>query len=133
MISAAELRILQQSYVVASQKAKEDRFRNACEKYFDILVTEGQRGIEMSKSSSRTSYILSPERISQKVDGYQYSTLLYGLWNRTTRQFDSEIFAKNEVEKPFDRAVTYFANFGYKLENISDSSKSFSLFIKLSW
>ena len=61
----------------------------------------------------------------EEIDGFSYSHMLYGLWNRTTQKFD--------VFNPFEKAAKELEIFGYKLENVSDFTKSKRLYIKVSW
>jgi hypothetical protein len=138
--SASSLRCIQQAN--ADDRGKETAGRNeqfvksfsaACDKYFDNIISEAINVIKRSKHTTKTSAILDATNLTCNVDGFTYAKLLYGSWNRNTRKFDENIFAECNIERPFDRAVTELAKLGYKLENISDSSKSFSLFIRLSW
>ncbi len=140
MISADELRRAQELNQITRQKELKhlkdqfiDRFRVACDKYFDILINEVKRLIQHAQNTNTHFVILNDRNITNSVDGFSYSTLLFGFWNRRTREFNDEIFTSNNIERPFDRAVAEVAKYGYKLENISDSCKSFRLFIKLSW
>ncbi len=109
------------------------RFGAACDKYYEILLKEVARVLDESKKTTKTSAILNDSNITGDIDGFSYATLLYGFWDRNTRKFDSSVFTKNNIDLPFYRVATKLANLGYKLENISDPSKSFRLFIKLSW
>jgi hypothetical protein len=59
--------------------------------------------------------------------------MLYGFWDKEKKSFDDSVFSANETEKPFEAAVKELAELGYTLENVSDSSKSKRLYIKLSW
>ncbi len=137
---ASTLRWTQQTNAYARDKEIAERneqfvksFTTACDKYFDNIITEVKRIIETSKHTTNTYAILDATNLACNIDGFTYAKLLYGFWNHNTKNFDDNIFAKCNIERPFERAVTELAKFGYKLENISDRSKSFSLFIKLSW
>ncbi len=137
---ASTLRSAQQTNATAHNKEVADRneqfakrFGAACDKYHENLINEVKRVIETSKKTTKTSAILNDSNITGVIDGFSYATLLYGFWDRHTRKFDDSVFNKTNTDRPFYRAVTELAKLGYKLENISDSSKSFRLFIKLSW
>jgi hypothetical protein len=140
MISATELRSIQEQHqasVIASRIEKSNqfvaRFRGACDKYVEILLKEVNNTINYVKTTNKTSIILDHHNISQKIDGFSHTTLFYGFWNQQNRKFDDSIFTKNDIQRPFVRVASELEKLGYKLENISDSSRSFSLFIKLSW
>ncbi len=140
MISATELSSIQNQHQISrniSQIEKSikfvERFRCACDKYVDILNQEVKRSIDYVKKTNKNSIILNHYIISQNVDEFSYNTMLYGFWNQQNRKFDDSIFTKNNIQRPLDRVATELAKFGYRLENISDSSKSHSIFIKLSW
>jgi hypothetical protein len=132
IIPAAELRRIQEGNDNNNGQFV-TKFRSACDKYYDILLAEVKRCISNSKNTHRNSFILDERNIKNKVDGFSHSTMLFGFWNSHTRQFNDDIFTKNNIERPFNRAVADLAKLGYTLENISDSCKSFRLFIKLSW
>ncbi len=141
IIYATELRHIQQTKCEIIKKFHQEeknnkttRFRNACEEYSELLIAEAKTCIEKAKSTSHTYAILDETKITQRVGAFSYSTLLYGLWNSTTKKFDDSIFVENNIlHRPFERAASYLKQFGYKLENISDASRSFRLVIKLSW
>jgi hypothetical protein len=139
-IPSSSLRCIQQANAYARDKEIAERneqfvksFAIACDKYFDNIIAEAKNVIETSKHTTKTYAILDATNLTCNIDGFTYAKLLYGFWNHNTKKFDDNIFAKCNIERPFDRAVTELAKLGYKLENISDRSKSFSLFIKLSW
>jgi hypothetical protein len=147
MISAADLRRAQEANQATRQeeatRRKEEaekreakiveRFRSACDKYVDILLDEAKRALEYAQKTAKTYIILDHRDITKDVEGFSYTTLLYGFWSRSDNKFDDSIFTKNDIQHPFERAAAELDKFGYKLENVSDSSRSHRLFIKLSW
>jgi hypothetical protein len=140
MISAADLRRAQEANQSSrkeelAQKEKQlvDRFRGACDKYVDILLDEAKKALEYAQRTNKAYIILDHRDITKDVEGFSYTSLLYGFWSRQEGKFDDSVFAKNEIKRPFDRAVEQLGTFGYRLENISDSSRSRRLFLKLSW
>jgi hypothetical protein len=147
MISAADLRRAQEANQAArkedADRRKEEaarreekiveRFRTACDKYVDILLEEAKKALEYAQRTNKTYIILAHQDITKPVEGFKYESLLYGFWNSKDRKFDDSIFTKNEIKRPFDRAVEQLDTFGYKLENVSDPTRSLRLFIKLSW
>ena len=137
---ASTLRSAQQENAAVYNKEVADRneqfakrFSAACDKYYEILLKEVARVLDESKKTTKTWAILDDSNITGVIDGFSYATLLHGFWDRNTRKFDDSVFNKTNTDRPFYRAVTELAKLGYKLENISDPSKSFRLFIKLSW
>jgi hypothetical protein len=146
MISAAEFRKLQ-TESLAQKKAAHDeakmkreaeqkaRFAKACDEYKGVILDEVQAALKhVREKGLRYNYImLEHSYLIRDVKGFSYTTLLYGFWNKETKKFDEAIFKDNEVTKPFDRAVEELAAHGYKLENVSDPTRSKRLYIKLSW
>ena len=147
MISAADLRRAQEANQATRQEevarrkdeaaAREaklvERFRGACDKYVDILLEEAKRALEYVQKTNKTYIILDHRDITKDVEGFAYTTLLYGFWSRSDNKFDSSIFTKNEIQRPLSRAAAELDKFGYKLEDVSDPARSHRLFIKLSW
>jgi hypothetical protein len=140
MISAADLRRAQESNQSArkeeaTQKEKQlvERFRGACDKYVDVLLDEAKKALEYAQRTSKAYIILDHRDITKDIEGFSYTSLLYGFWSRQDKKFDTSIFEKNEIKRPFDRAVEQLDTFGYKLENVSDTARSHRLFLKLSW
>lgn len=140
MISAADLRAVQTK--TAATKADEDarkeaeftaRFKTATDKYYDTIMTEVKLAVEAAKTSRRTFFILDADKLTASTDGFKYTSMLYGFWNKDTRRFEDAIYKKNSIQKPLERAAEELAPLGFKLENISDPNKSFRLFIRLSW
>jgi hypothetical protein len=142
MISAQQLRQLQTENDAqrAERKAQRDaefkpRFQEACLKYKAKLLEEVSAALAHIRDK-RLNYkyiMLDYKNITTDTDGFAYSTMLYGFWNKEKKEFDESIFSTNDTEKPFDAAVKELAELGYKLENVSDASKSKRLYIKLSW
>ena len=142
MIPAQQLRQLQtendaQRAERAAQRAAEfkPRFQAACGKYKAKLLEEVAAALEHVREK-RLNYkyiMLDFKNITTDTDGFAYSTMLYGFWNKDSKSFDESVFATNEAEKPFDAAVKELAELGYTLENVSDAEKSKRLYIKLSW
>jgi hypothetical protein len=142
MISAQELRQLQTENDAqrAERKAKREaefkpRFQEACAKYKAKLLEEVAAALEHVRDK-RLNYkyiMLDHKHITTDTDGFAYSTMLYGFWDKEKKTFDETAFATYETEKPFDAAAKELAELGYTLENVSDSSKSKRLYIKLSW
>jgi hypothetical protein len=147
MISAADLRRTQEANQATRQdevaRRKDEaekreakiveRFRGACDKYVDVLLDEAKRALEYAQKTSKTYIILDHRDITKDIEGFSYTTLLYGFWSRSDSKFDDSIFTKNDIVRPFDRASAELDKFGYKLENVSDPARSHRLFIKLSW
>ena len=142
MISAQELRNLQTDNDAqrAERKAKAQaefvpRFQSACQKYKQTILDTATAALEDVRKNRLTyTYVmLDFKSLTGDTDGFAYSTMLYGFWNKESKTFDDAVFTTNDIQKPFDVAVTELAELGYKLENVSDSSKSKRLYIKLSW
>ena len=146
MISAAEFRKLQTESIStkADQKAKREaeqkaeqkaRFAVACTTYREVILDEVQAALKYVREKGlRYKYImLEHTYLIKDVKGFAYTTLLYGFWNKEKQSFDDSVFKDNEVTKPFDLAVEELAKHGYKLENVSDPTRSKRLYMKLSW
>jgi hypothetical protein len=147
MISAADLRRTQEANQATRQEEAArrkdeaiqreakivERFRGACDKYVDILLEETKRALQYAQKTAKTYIILDHREITKDVEGFSYTTLLYGFWSRQDNKFDDSIFTKNDIQRPLDRAAAELDKFGYKLENVSDPARSHRLFIKLSW
>ena len=142
MISAAQFRKAQvendaQRKERKAQKEAEfkPRFVAACGKYKTKILDEASAAMEHVRSK-RLNYkyiMLDHTYLVDSTDGYAYTTMLYGFWNKESNSFDDSVFAANEVEKPFDLAAKELLELGYKLENVSDAGRSKRLYIKLSW
>ena len=133
MISAQELRQLQNDHDSqraerAAQRAAEfkPRFQEACLKYKAKLLEEVASALDYIREK-RLNYkfiMLDYKNITTDTDGFAYSTMLYGFWNKDSKEFEDSVFTTNEAEKPFDAAVKELTELGYKLENVSDAEKS---------
>lgn len=140
IMSAEELRALQAEQIEARKErvAKEqaefgDRFRKACDKYYEILMEEAEKAIAEAQKSTKPFVYLDFKPLVRDVDGLAYTSLLYGFWNKKEHRFDDSKFSQFKVEKPLERATKDLDKLGYKLKDVSDASKSYRLFIKLSW
>jgi hypothetical protein len=146
MISAAEFRKLQTESLAQKKAAHEEaktkreaeqkaRFTKACDEYKEVILDEVQAALKhVREKGLRYNYImLDHHYLIKDVKGFSYTTLLYGFWNKEGNKFEDNIFKDYEVSKPFDRAAEELAAHGYKLENVSDPTRSKRLYIKLSW
>ena len=127
MISAAELRKLQQSFLVTKEDEFITRFKKATDLYESILIQESQKAI-MAAQQMITNYILvNYIPLTQSIEGFYYNTLLYGMWK------GENLFQKFNIVPPFERVNKELDRFVYRLENMSDPNKSNRLYLKLSW
>jgi hypothetical protein len=140
MISAEELRARQtaQQEVKKEQRVKEqvefgDRFKKAVDKYYDIIMSEAEKAIGEAQKSTKPFVYLDFKPLIKDVEGLAYTTVLYGFWNKKEQRFDDSKFKEFGIEKPLERASRDLDKLGYKLKDVSDPSKSYRLFIKLSW
>lgn len=109
------------------------RFRDASDKYYQRIMKEVIKAIELAKGTTNTYRILDFKVMSEPEDVYQASTMMYGYWDDKERKFNTSMFTMNGIEMPFDRAKRELAKSGYKLTNSSDLKKSRKIFLKLSW
>lgn len=109
------------------------RFRDAADKYYQRIMKEVIKAIDIAKGTTNTYHVLDFKVMSEPEDVFQASTMMYGYWDNKEHQFDTTMFTKNEIEMPFSRAVKELAKSGYKLTNISDCKKSRKIFLKISW
>jgi hypothetical protein len=123
MISAAELRKFQAEY-------NSERFINACNKYHNIIINECKLAIEHIQNNNITNIILNTNRLIQQTDGYSYTTMLYGFWNKHTSTFNNDVFREYGILSPLEKVIRELDTFGYKLEDISINKH---LLIKLSF
>lgn len=125
MISAKELRRIQAEFL--KKDSISSRFETASDKYRQRIIDQAGRAIaDVQNNKHNYNYtMLDYIPLIEEIDGFSYSQMLYGLWNRTTQQFD--------VFNPFEKASKELEKFGYKLENVSDFTKSKRLYIKISW
>jgi hypothetical protein len=133
MISAEELRKLQKEESIRRETEYSLSFKNATDKYYNIIMEEAKKAISISQKTDRSYIILDHVPLIRNVDTFQYTRLLYGLWNKHTHKFDPSIFEKYCVVSPFSRAVEDLDKFGYKLENVSKPTKPYHLHLKISW
>jgi hypothetical protein len=146
IIPASELRKAQSEDASAAGTAgspKEDhekrdaefqkRFSAACDKYRELLLDEVAKALESAKRFSKTHAIINSKSLNEPCNGFAYTTVLYGFWNKTTKKFEDTVFTKNDIKKPFDLVKKELEELGYKLEDITDRSRSNKLFLKLSW
>jgi hypothetical protein len=133
MISAEELRKLQKQETIRRQNEYTVNFKNATDKYYQILMDEAKKSIELAQKTSKNYIILDHIPLIRGVDGFPYTKLLYGVWDKTNCTFDPSIFEKSNTTSPFSRAVEDLDKFGYKLENVSKMTKPYHLHLKISW
>jgi CHASE3 domain sensor protein len=127
MISAAELRKLQQSFLLTKEDEFITRFKKATDLYESILIQESQIAIMAAQKMVTNYMFLNYIPLTQSIEGFYYSTLLYGIWK------DENLFQKFNIVSPFERANKELDRFGYRLENVSDPNKSNRLYLKLTW
>jgi hypothetical protein len=127
MISAAELRRLQQSFIATKEDEFITCFKKATDLYESILIQESQKAIVAAQQMLTNHMILNYIPLTQTIEGFYYNTLLYGIWK------GENLFQKFNIVSPFDRANKELEIFGYRLENISDPNKSNRLYLKISW
>ena len=141
IVPASELRKTQTVVVEQSKEEREKRdaefakrFKEACEKYKEILIGAVAAALEGAKKSSRTHVIVNAKSLTEPCNGFAYTSVLYGFWNKTAGKFEDTAFTKNEIAKPFEVAKKELGELGYKLEDITDPKKSFGrVFLKVSW
>jgi hypothetical protein len=123
MISARELRAIQ------ANMGKE-RFINACNKYYNILLYECKLALEYIQNNNMTYTILNTCNLTRTTDGYNYTTMLFGFWNKETLSFTNSVFRKYGILSPLERVTRDLDTFGYKLEHINEQMR---LILKLSF
>ena len=126
MISAAELRKIQEEYRLNDDK---NRFINASDKYYNILLDECKYAIEYIQNNNICSIILKTDNLIRQIDAYSYTTMLYGFWNKETHSFNNNVFREYGILSPLERVTKDLEIFGYRLEHINDSKQ---LILKLS-
>jgi hypothetical protein len=146
MLSAAELRKLQSESAAARTEQQAElktkreaelkaRFIEACNEYREVILAEVKAALDFVREQ-RPSYkfiMLNHASLIKDVKGFSYTTLLYGFWNKEKGVFDDSIFKQYESTKPFELAAQELEALGYKLENVSDHTRSKRLYVKLSW
>lgn len=133
MISAQELRARQASRVEKDKDEFRSRFKKATDAYYETIMREVKSALEAVQDSSYTYIILNYKPLTADYEGLKYTTMLYGYWIKEKEDFDDSVFDEQGVEKPFERAKKELDALGYRLENVSDSSVSKKLFLRLSW
>ncbi len=140
IVPATEFRKTQTEEVshIKEERDKRDaeflaRFKEACTKYQQVIKDEVAEALDAAKRRAKTYIILDDKFISADCNGFAYTSLLYGFWDKKGHRFDDSVFAKNEIEKPFVAVQKELEALGYKLEDVSDPKRSRRLFIKLSW
>jgi len=114
MISAKELRAIQ------SNNSK-IRFINACDKYYNILLDECKLALEYVQNNNMTYIILNNTSLIRMTDGYNYTTMLFGFWNKDTSSFSNSVFKEYGILSPLERTIRILDTFGYKLEHINEN------------
>ena len=106
MITAQELRVLQAKFLL------EDTLSRGANYYDSLIMEEAKRAISYAQQTRRDWIFLNYLPLIQPVYGLSYTMFL---------------------ENSLNRARVNLGQFGYRIENISDQSKSNKLFIKISW
>lgn len=112
MISAVELRKFQADF-------NKERFINACNKYYNNLMEECKLAIEHIQNNNMTHIILNTSKLTRATDGYSYTTMLFGFWDKQTASFNTSVFREYNILSPLERATYDLEIFGYKLEHIN--------------
>ena len=141
ILPASELRKTQNEEAAQNKDEREkrdteflNRFKAACAKYKETLVGEVTKSLESAKKSSKSYTIINTKSLTEPCNGFAYTSVIYGFWNKTTNAFDNAIFTKNEIQSPIESVKKELEGLGYKLEDITDLSRSHGrLFLKLSW
>ena len=123
MISARELRAIQAN-------VSKERFINACNKYYNILLEECKLSLEYIQNNNMTHIILNNTSLIRVTDGYNYTTMLFGFWNKETSSFNNSVFREYDILSPLERVTMVLDTFGYKLEHINEPMR---LILKLSF
>jgi len=106
MITAQELRVLQAKFLL------EDSLTKGANYYDNLIMEEAKKAISYAQQTRQDWIFLNYFPLIQPVYGFSYTMFL---------------------ENSLNRARVSLAQFGYRIENISDQSKSNKLFIKVSW
>jgi hypothetical protein len=106
MITAQELRVLQAKFLL------EDNLYKGSKYYDSLIMEEVKKAISYAQQTRQDWIFLNYFPLIQPVYGFSYTMFLENSLNR----------ARAELEV-----------FGYRIENISDQTKSNKLFIKISW
>ena len=127
MISAEQLRNLQQSFLQNKEEEFLSRFKKAIDQYESILIKESETAIINAQKTNLSYIFLDFLPLTKTYEGFYYNTVLYGFWK------GENLFTKYNIISPFDSANKELERFGYHLENLSDTNKSNRLYIKLVW
>ena len=127
MISAQELRKLQESFIQNKEDDFIPRFKQAVDQYKTILIQESEKAIMAAQNTNLHYIFLDYLPLTKTYEGFYYNTVLYGFWK------GEHLFTKHDITSPFDQANKELDRFGYRLENLSDTNKSNRLYIKLTW
>ena len=140
IMPATEFRKVQTEEASQIKEARDKRdaefagkFKAACEKYKQVLLDEVAEALEHAKKRSVSYIILDEKYITADCEGFVYTSLLYGFWDKKSHRFDDSAFAKHSITKPLEAAQKELESLGYKLEDVSDPKRSRRLFLKLSW
>jgi len=106
MITAQELRVLQAKFLL------EDSLSKGANYYDRLIMEEAKKAISYAQQTRQDWIFLNYFPLIQPVYGFSYTMFL---------------------ENSLNRARVSLGQFGYRIENISDQSKSNKLFIKISW
>ena len=123
MMSARELRKFQAD-------SDRERFINACNKYYNIIINECKLAIKHIQHNNMTYIVLNTTSLIRQTDGYSYTTMLFGFWNKEKSIFNNSVFLEYNILSPLERVYMDLETFGYKLEHIKESMR---LVFKLSF
>ena len=140
IMPATEFRKVQSEETAQAKDAREKRdaefaekFKSACEKYKKVLLDEVAEALDYAKRRNKEYIILDDKFITADCDGFVYTSVLYGFWDKKTQRFDDSAFTKHNIKKPFVAVQEELKELGYTLEDVSDPKRSQRLYIKLSW
>ncbi len=77
-----------------------------------------------------THIILNNTSLIRVTDGYNYTTMLFGFWNKETSTFNNSVFREYGILSPLERVTRELDMFGYKLENNNENMR---IILKLSF
>jgi len=135
ILSKEELLQKQVENSIAQKVAQKERFTNATEEFKKTLIECCDAALAKAEGfPSYYEYVsLDTSMLKKQFQGYSYTTLLYGFWDRETRCFKDTVFEENEVEKPFDKVAEDLKQKGYTLCNESIPEKKNSLILRIYW
>ena len=135
IISKEELLKKQEENSIAQKAAQKERFTKAVNEFLDEMRLCCEEAI--IKAGSFPTYfdyvILDASKIKKQFQGYSYTTLLYGFWDREARCFKDTVLEENGIDKPFETIHTEYLLRGFKLCNESQTDKKNNLVLKLYW